>query len=160
MDPLFDLPDAEEFSALLAREELRRARTGEELVVAVLDVDGLRRLNARQGADAGTEVLRLCAEELQRSLRAVDQPARTGPDEFSVLLHATDAHSARTWADRFENRVELAAVEQLAAPVTCAIGLADTSEEPTLMQVAARARRRMAVVQTMRKLRRARESDG
>jgi diguanylate cyclase (GGDEF)-like protein len=155
MDPLA-LPDAHAFAALLAREELRRSRTGEELVIAVLDVDGLRSVNATHGAAAGTEVLRLCAEELRRSIRAVDELARTGPDEFSVLLHATDARSAAAWAERFEDRVERAAAERLAAPVTCAIGLADTCEEPTLMQVAARAKRRMAVIQTMRKLRRER----
>jgi diguanylate cyclase (GGDEF)-like protein len=156
MDPLA-LPDVDAFAALLAREELRRSRTGEGLVIAVLDVDGLRSVNATHGAVAGTEVLRLCAEELRRSIRAVDELARTGPDEFSVLLHATDARSAGAWAERFEDRVERAAAEHLATTVTCAIGLADTGEEPTLMQVAARARRRMAVIQTMRKLRRERD---
>ena len=39
-------------------------------------------------------MLRQCADALARSLRAVDDLARTGPDEFSVLLHATDARSA------------------------------------------------------------------
>ena len=41
MDPLSDLPGAEEFAELLAREELRRGRTSESLAVAVLDLDGL-----------------------------------------------------------------------------------------------------------------------
>jgi hypothetical protein len=40
------------------------------------------------------------------------------------------------------------------------VGLADTTEESSLMEVAARARRRMEVIQTVRKLRRARESGG
>ena len=159
MDPLADLPDADDFQALLAREELRRARTEEALTVAMLDVDGLRRVNAKHGATAGTEVLRLCASTLRSTLRAVDELARTGPDEFSVLLHATDSRNASIWADRFEDELQAVSFELDAGPVTCSIGLAHTSPEVTLMEAATRAHRRMEVVQTVRKLRRARGGD-
>jgi diguanylate cyclase (GGDEF)-like protein len=160
MDPLFDLAGADEFDALLTREELRRARTDETLAVAVLDVDGLREANARHGAAEGTEMLRHCADALHRSIRAVDEVARTGPDEFSVLLHATDARSASAWARRFEDTLESTAPTHPAAPITCAIGIADTTERPTLMDAANRARKRMEVVQAVRKLRRSRETGG
>jgi len=146
MDSLSDLAGVEEFETLLSREELRRARTGEVLAVAVLDVDGLRDVNARHGAAAGTEMLRRCAETLRGSLRAVDELARTGADEFSVLLHATDARHAAIWAERFEDMLD---------PITCAIGIADTAESATLMGAVTTARRRMEFVQTMRKVRRA-----
>ena len=158
IDPLFDLPDAEHFKALLAREELRRARTGETLSVAVLDVDGLRTLTARHGTSAGDEALRLCAGALEHSIRAVDEAAYTGYDEFSVLLHATDARAVAVWVERFEEALEEASAEHPAGPLTCAVGLADTTEEASLMEVAIRAHRRMEVVQTVRKLRRARGS--
>jgi diguanylate cyclase (GGDEF)-like protein len=159
MDTLSDLPGADDFEALLTREELRRARTDETLVVAVLDLDGLREANKRYGAAAGTDMLRQCADALTRSLRAVDDVARTGPDEFSVLLHATDARSATTWARRFEDALESSTTLHPAAPLTCAIGIADTTETPSLMEAANRARKRMEVVQAVRKLRRNRERD-
>ena len=127
VDPLTELPSADAFQALLAREELRRARTGESLTVAMLDVDGLRRVNARHGAAAGSEVLRLCVTTLRSTLRAVDEIARTGPDEFSVLLHATDARNAAIWADRFEDELQAVSFELDAGPVTCSIGMADTA---------------------------------
>jgi diguanylate cyclase (GGDEF)-like protein len=157
MDPLADLPGADQFSALLTREELRRARTDETLVVAVLDLDGLRDANGRHGAEAGTEMLRQCADALVRSLRAVDDLARTGPDEFSVLLHATDARSATAWARRFEDALESSTTVHPAAPLTCAIGIADTTETSSLMDAALRARKRMEVVQALRKQRRGRD---
>ena len=157
MDPLSDLPDAETFSAMLAREEMRRSRTGESLVVAVLDLDGLRAVNERHGATAGTDMLRRCVEAVRSTIRVVDQMARTGPDEFSILLHATDSRSAQIWADRFEEALENHGRDHPAAPVTCSLGLADSEEAPTLLEVAVRARKRMEVVQTVRKLRRARE---
>src|SRR5215217_4188447 len=105
MDALADLPGAEDFDALLAREELRRGRTGELLALAMIDVDGLRRVNRHHGAGAGTEVLRMCAATLRQTLRAVDEIARIGPDEFGVLLHGTDTPNANTWADRFEDEL-------------------------------------------------------
>ena len=43
MDALADLPGPDDFDALLAREELRRARTSELLAVAMVDLDGLGR---------------------------------------------------------------------------------------------------------------------
>ena len=157
MDPLADVPGADEFQALLAREELRRARTGEPMAVAMLDMDGLRAVNRHHGAGAGSDALRLCVSTLRSTLRAIDEIARTGPDEFAVLLHATDSRSAGIWADRFEDELAATSFEHVAGPLTCAIGIADTSDDLTLIQAAAKAHRRMEVVQTVRKLRRTRE---
>jgi diguanylate cyclase (GGDEF)-like protein len=159
MDPLSELLSANAFTVLLEREELRRSRTGEELAVAIVDVDGLRGANARHGSAAGTKMLLSCADALRRTVRASDEIARTGSDEFSVLLHATDSKTATAWEERFEEILETMTRELPAAPVTCSLGIADTSEASTLMDVAARARRRMEVIQTVRKLRRAREGE-
>jgi diguanylate cyclase (GGDEF)-like protein len=156
MDPLSELPSADDFDALLAREELRRGRTAETLSVAMVDVDGLRRVNREHGAGAGSEVLRICVTTLRASLRAVDDIARVGPDEFAVLLHGTDSRSASIWADRFEDELAAISFEHVAGPVTCSIGIADTADQ-TLMQAASKAHRRMEVIQTVRKLRRMRE---
>jgi diguanylate cyclase (GGDEF)-like protein len=160
MDPLTDLPGADAFMALLEREELRRGRTNESMAVAVLDLDGLGAVNKVHGAAVGTHLLRTCAEVLSQTLRGVDDLARTGADEFSVLLHATDAQRAAAWEERFEDMLDACGRNLPASPVTCSIGIADTGEAPTLMEVAVRARRRMEVIQTVRKLRRARESGG
>ena len=111
IDPLTDLPTADDFHALLAREELRRARTGETLTIAMLDVDGLRWVNAHHGAGTGSDVLRLCVSVLRSNLRAVDELARMGPDEFGVLLHATDSRNAGIWADRFEDELQAVSFE-------------------------------------------------
>ena len=158
MDPLSDLPGADEFEQLLVREELRRGRTREALAIAVLDLDGLSAVNNSHGAAVGTHLLRTCAEVLHQTIRGVDEIARTGPDEFSVLLHATDAEKAAAWEERFEDMLHACARNLPASPVTCSIGIADTGEAATLMEVAVRARRRMEVIQTVRKLRRARET--
>jgi diguanylate cyclase (GGDEF)-like protein len=157
VDPLAELPGAEDFQALLAREELRRGRTEELMAVAMLDIDGMRRVNRENGASAGTELLRICVATLRSTLRAVDDLARGGPDEFAVLLHGTDVRSAGIWADRFEDELVAESFELVGGPVTCSIGIASPSDDQNLIQAAAKAHRRMEVVQTMRKLRRMRE---
>ena len=157
MDALADLPGPDDFDTLLAREELRRARTGETLAVAMVDLDGVRAVNKHHGAGAGTDALRMCAATLRATLRAVDDVARTGPDEFAVLLHGTDARSAAIWADRFEEELAATSFEHVAGPLTCSVGIADTSGGQGLMEAASKAHRRMEVIQTMRKLRRTRE---
>jgi diguanylate cyclase (GGDEF)-like protein len=159
MDPLADLPSADDFDALLAREELRRGRTGELMSIAMIDVDGIRRVNREHGAGAGSEVLRLCVTTLRATLRAVDEIARVGPDEFAVLLHGTDSRNANIWADRFEDELAAVSFEHVAGPVTCSIGIADTTNHPSLMDAGVKAHRRMEVTQTMRKLRRARDGE-
>jgi diguanylate cyclase (GGDEF)-like protein len=159
MDPLADLPNAEDFDALIAREEVRRGRTREVMAVARIDLDDLRAINREHGAQAGTEVLRTAVTTLRSTLRSVDEIARTGPDEFSVLLHATDSRSAAIWADRFQDELAAESFQHVAGPVTCAVGIADTNGDLTLIQAAAKAHRRMEVIQTMRKLRRRGEPD-
>jgi diguanylate cyclase (GGDEF)-like protein len=160
MDPLTELPGKEEFDALVLREEMRRSRTGEVLAVAVLDIDGLGQIAERHGSDAGGALILICLEALRNTLRAIDEIARTGHDEFSILLHATDAKQANAWADRFDAMLDKVAVSHPAPEITCSLGVADTVETPTLVEAAQRARRRMEVVQTVRKLRRLRESGG
>jgi diguanylate cyclase (GGDEF)-like protein len=160
MDPLLDLPGSDQFSELLAREELRRGRTRESMAVAVVDLDGLGSVNKLHGAAVGTQLLRTTAEVLHQTVRGIDEIARTGADDFSLLLHATDAEHAAVWEERFEDMLDACGRNLPAGPLTCSIGIADSGEAPTLMEVAVRARRRMEVIQTVRKLRRARESGG
>jgi len=158
MHSLTDLPGPRDFDALIAREELRRARTAEILTVAILDVDGLTDVNALHGSAAGTQMLALCVSALQETVRGVDEVAHTGADEFSALLHATDAKRAVVWAERFEAGLEDRSGIHPAGPITCSIGLADTARGWPLMEATARARRRMQAVQAVRKLRRLRDA--
>ncbi len=142
----------EKFAELLEREELRRARTGEVLTVAILDVDGIDVINRRHSQDVGDEVLGACNEALHKTLRGVDVIARTGADEFCILLHATDGAGADGWAARFDLALEAETMPLATGPVTCAVGVCCTSEAPSLMEAAIRARRRMAAIQQVRRL--------
>jgi diguanylate cyclase (GGDEF)-like protein len=81
--------------------ELRSAsRTAEPLSLAVIDVDGLKRVNDTLGHGHGDRLIQLCAEACRSATRETDFIARLGGDEFLVLLADCRADGAREVAAR------------------------------------------------------------
>src|SRR5215213_6767825 len=64
------------------REVARAHRTGEPLVVAFIDVDGLKQVNDTRGHLAGDRLLQRVVELIQTHLRPYDVIVRVGGDEF------------------------------------------------------------------------------
>ena len=70
----------------LQREMARARRTRQPLVVAFVDVDGLKDINDSRGRDEGDRVLREVANTLRENLRSYDLLIRCGGDEFLCVL--------------------------------------------------------------------------
>ncbi len=86
-------------------EELERAvrsatRTGLDVSVAVVDLDGLKAINDSRGHPAGDAALRSLVTTLGESLRDADAIYRIGGDEFAVLAPFTDAPGAAAMLER------------------------------------------------------------
>lgn len=64
--------------------------------VLIVDVDGLKETNLRDGYDAGDLVLASVARRLGRNLRGADLLARYAGGKFAILLAAVDAEHAPT----------------------------------------------------------------
>jgi diguanylate cyclase (GGDEF)-like protein len=90
----------------LRHEVLRAGRYGRSLALVVLDLDGFSVLNEREGAAVGDLMLREVARALSSRLRGVDLVARSGSDEFSVVLPETSLLVARPIAERLRAAVE------------------------------------------------------
>jgi diguanylate cyclase (GGDEF)-like protein len=74
---------------------VRRAdRYGGKLAVAMLDIDGFKRINDSYGHLAGDQVLKALSYLLRQRLRMSDVLGRFGGDEYVVLLPDTDGESA------------------------------------------------------------------
>jgi len=113
-DPLTALLNRTGLDLVVANLSQSRAQVLPRSVV-VLDLDDFKAFNDRDGHHAGDELLRAVGVTLRSQLRARDIPARTGGDEFVVLLPATSVEDAR---------LVLARVVA-ALPIGCSVGVTD-----------------------------------
>ena len=79
----------------LGREIERARRTGESLVAAYVDVDGLKRVNDQHGHAAGDELLRDVVTTLRDRMRSYDLLVRLGGDEFLCVLLGLSVEEAQ-----------------------------------------------------------------
>jgi len=85
-DKLTGLPNRRAWEERVTVEARRAARSGEPLLVAMVDLDDLKSVNDNAGHAAGDRLLRASAAAWCEALRKTDFIARLGGDEFGVLL--------------------------------------------------------------------------
>lgn len=115
------------FARELRRQAARVERYGSDGGVLLIDVDGMREVNAALGRGGGDDVLRRFAAALEAHVRRSDFTARLGDDEFAVLVPHGDADGLMVLAEALLGRLELAQAESAArigSPVTVSIGVA------------------------------------
>ena len=120
-----------EMGRLALSHEIDRARRSDgQLVLAFVDVDGLKTVNDRDGHAAGDRVLQSVVLAMRTNLRSFDPIIRYGGDEFVCGLGGTDLGEA-------ERRFELIGVAiEADTGVGISVGLAalelgDTAERLT-----------------------------
>ncbi|WP_028866250.1 sensor domain-containing diguanylate cyclase [Psychromonas aquimarina] len=88
------------------REYHRAGRYQLALTVMTLDIDNFKFINDNYGHPAGDQVLTVLSNSLLSIVRFEDVPARTGGEEFSILLPETDIHKAGILAERIRSELQ------------------------------------------------------
>ncbi len=88
-DSLTELPNRLLLSDRLRMTIARSRRTGQGFSVAMLDLDGFKKVNDVLGHPVGDALLRMATSRLVKALRDSDTLARVGGDEFVAILPGT-----------------------------------------------------------------------
>jgi diguanylate cyclase len=131
-DPLTGLRNRRSWQRACRTEETRHHRLGDHASIVMIDLDGLKQVNDREGHAAGDVMLCRAAGVVRGSSRQTDVVARLGGDEFAVLCPQTTASQARVYAERI--RTELAA-----AGLSAGIGAATLDRTATMVETEAAA---------------------
>lgn len=120
-DPLTGLVNRRSFEMTLEREIDRVARAGEPALLLMLDIDHFKKVNDTHGHPAGDLVIRAVADAIMQSVRPMDTVARTGGEEFAVVLPNCPSSFGPTVAERIR-----ATVAAMVVPVTPSVSVSVT----------------------------------
>jgi diguanylate cyclase (GGDEF)-like protein len=121
------------------RGELRRASgRGEPVALVAIDIDDFKAVNERHGHPFGDGVLQGVSAQLRKSVRSGDIAARTGGEEFALILPGTGAEAAQEIAERV--RTEVTRLSPAGSEMSCSAGVAvypvDAENAGALLQLA------------------------
>lgn len=127
-DGLTGIPNRRKFDAVLANEWSRATRTGQPLVLALIDIDWFKKYNDHYGHLAGDDCLRNVANILKAKIRrSSDLVARYGGEEFAIIAPAINKANAVEMANLICSTLAEACLPHAMSPfevITASIGVA------------------------------------
>ncbi len=105
-DTLTGLANRNAIQKLIPQSYEKARKTGQCLLLGLLDVDNFKSVNDTYGHNCGDEALKLIAGHLQKSLRQGDHVGRWGGEEFLIILMTNDPESAERTFERIRRSVQ------------------------------------------------------
>lgn len=129
-DPLTGAMNRRAMEEAALRETARSVRLGYPLCMIMIDIDNFKHLNDTRGHAAGDHALKALVTEVKNTLRVQDLFARTGGEEFAVLLPDTAASSGVLAAERIRLAIEALEVPFQTGPVKFTISAGVAQFDP------------------------------
>jgi diguanylate cyclase (GGDEF)-like protein len=145
-DALTGARNRRRFDRDLSEQAQRARRYGEKAVLLMIDVNNFKQINDAYGHQAGDSALTAIASALRSRLRETDVVARTGGDEFAVLLPYADLEQAKVIAAdlrRVIGECRITSSGHHNPPLSASIGIAAVDEHNSPDEVARAADRSM-----------------
>jgi diguanylate cyclase (GGDEF)-like protein len=105
IDPLTELLNRRGLAERFDHELARSLRSRTSLAVVAIDIDHFKVINDTHGHEAGDRALTWVANRLAEQTRGADITARTGGEEFLVVLPGAGAESAYEFAERLRQGI-------------------------------------------------------
>lgn len=140
-DKLTGLPNYAFLSEALPLELRRSDRSGGEVSLVLMDLDGFKAFNDRFGHEAGNRMLMEVAGAMRRTARGSDVVGRFGGEEFAVIV-AGGAEHAREAAERVRLAIADASITVdggMRVGVTTSAGVAERQRGETTQMLIKRA---------------------
>lgn len=101
------------------------------LSIICVDIDFFKNINDTYGHNIGDEILKFISRIMEKSIRKSDTLARTGGEEFSILLYNTNENQAFILAEKIRQNIEKASFkdENLEVKVTISLGISQLSKD-------------------------------
>jgi len=122
-DPLTGAANRRAFFEQATKEQERAVREGTSLAVLALDIDHFKAINDGYGHAAGDRVLQTLVAAVGATLRPFDTLARTGGEEFAVLLSGTDLAQAECIGERIREQIADLQVPWTAGALTFTVSI-------------------------------------
>jgi diguanylate cyclase (GGDEF)-like protein len=130
-DPLTGALNRRAMEEAALRETSRSIRHGHPLCMIVIDIDHFKLLNDTRGHAAGDCALRALVHQVKAILRKNDLIARTGGEEFTILLPDTSAAAGELAAERVRQAVEALEVPFEDRPIRVTVSAGVAQLDPT-----------------------------
>lgn len=124
IDPLTGVLNRRGWNEQANRVFANSHRHKQPLSLMSIDLDHFKKINDELGHEAGDAALQLFAGLLRNHQRASDVIARTGGEEFCLLLPMTDINAAKTFDLRLRSMLKERSLAILGYPLTYSAGLA------------------------------------
>jgi len=131
IDFLTNIPNRRYFFDIGQKKYHLAKRYNDELALVFIDVDFFKKINDTFGHGIGDEVLKLISLTMTNTVRKSDIYARTGGEEFAILLLNTNLDGSKLFSENLRKRIEEMVFEkdEIVINITISIGLTTLNKE-------------------------------